>query len=184
MHRKVWFWLPAALVGVWLVFEIMKGGASVPVGRKASVLPEGGLRDQGPAPELTIGTASGPTRLSSLKGKVVLIDFWATWCSPCRMSIPGVQRLYEKYRGQGFDVMGVAIEHDDGSRVPEFVQAMGMTYPVGLPTSRQEIMDYSPDSLPMMVLVDKKGHIRWIQSGYGGGTEDLLEEKIQTLLKE
>jgi thiol-disulfide isomerase/thioredoxin len=149
-----------------------------------SALVDDTLSDQGPAPELTIGTASGPTRLSSLKGKVVLIDFWATWCGPCRMSIPAVQRLYEKYRGRGFDVMGVAIEHDDGSNVPAFVKAMGMTYPVGLPTSRQEIIDYSPDSLPMMVLVDKKGHIRWIQSGYGGGTEELLEEKIRVLLGE
>src|SRR5256885_731186 len=137
----------------------------------------------GPAPEITLTAPDGKKiSLSDYKGKVVLIDFWATWCGPCRASIPALEALYAKYHGKGFEVIGAAMERDDGSQVPGFVKAMGMNYPVGLPTSREQIEAYAPSSIPLMVLVDKNGNIQWKLQGYVQGFEDELASRLDNLL--
>src|SRR5688500_179780 len=75
----------------------------------------------GTAPDITIAPIGAErVSLSDFKGKVVLVDFWATWCGPCEASIPAIQRVYDKYRARGFEVLGVAMEHDDGRGVPAF----------------------------------------------------------------
>jgi len=137
-----------------------------------------------PAPDIAIRHAGKEVRLSQLRGKVVLIDFWGTWCGPCRMSIPGIQDLYERKRDRGFAVVGVAMEQDDGSSVPVFAKEMGMTYPVGLPISEKSVADYQVRSVPLMVLVDKRGNIRWRQEGVSAETDLLLEQKVEELLGE
>jgi len=130
--------------------------------------------------------AGGKTvSLSSLKGKVVLLDFWATWCGPCRMSIPGIQKLYDKMHAQGFEVIGVALERDNGEQLPAFVAEMKMTYPAGMFTSQDEVMPYSSGSIPQMVLIDKKGMIGWLPSaGYSTEMEAELETQVKKLLAE
>src|SRR5258706_8954415 len=67
-----------------------------------------------PAPDIGVKTGSGQVKLSDLRGKVVLLDFWATWCGPCRMSIPGIERLYEQKKARGFEVLGIS--KDDQAR--------------------------------------------------------------------
>jgi thiol-disulfide isomerase/thioredoxin len=137
----------------------------------------------GPAPEMAIVTQQGGrTALSDLRGKVVLIDFWATWCGPCRMSIPGIQKLYTKYRDRGFEVLGVALERDDGSQIPAFVKEMGMTYPVGMPAQRELVNGYDPRSIPLMVLVDRAGNIQWRQEGFSRDIEAEIESRVTNLL--
>src|ERR1041385_6236568 len=74
--------------------------------------------ENAPAAELVFPTPDGKNiRLSDYKGRVVLIDYWATWCGPCRQSIPGIIDLYKKYGDQGFQVIGPALEHDDGRNI-------------------------------------------------------------------
>jgi|DewCreStandDraft_4_1066084.scaffolds.fasta_scaffold47763_2 thiol-disulfide isomerase/thioredoxin len=121
-------------------------------------------------------------RLSSLKGKVVLLDFWATWCGPCRMSMPGIQQLYTEKRDKGFEVLGVAIERDSNAPVRQVLEALGVTYPAGFPVSKQEVEAYNPSGLPTMVLVDRGGRIRWRQEGYSQQLEQELRALVEELL--
>lgn len=136
--------------------------------------PAASLTDRGPATDIGIKTPSGIVNLSDLKGKVVLIDFWATWCGPCRMSIPGIEKLYAERRADGLEVMGVAMEHDGGENVPSAVSQMGMTYPVGLPKDREPIKKYVKGAIPTTALVDRHGNLRWLQEGYS----DLVEAQM------
>jgi cytochrome c biogenesis protein CcmG, thiol:disulfide interchange protein DsbE len=172
LRLKVILAMFVAVLVVWMV--VGTGTGKGPVRSKDPV----------PAPDISIQTGGKLLRLSDLKGKVVLLDFWATWCGPCRMSIPAIQRMYEKKRNSGFEVMGIALENDDGSQIPGFVQDMGMTYPVGLPTSRQEVAPYSSGSIPLMVLIDRAGKVRWHQEGYSSSVDRELAEQVDKLLSE
>src|SRR5437016_8335720 len=96
-----------------------------------------------PAPEIGVRTKAGSVKLSDLKGKVVLLDFWATWCGPCRMSIPGIERLYEKNHARGFEVLGISKDDNAaGPAIASFIKEMGMKYPAGLPITQESLSDY------------------------------------------
>ncbi len=149
-----------------------------------SVLSNTPAKNAAPAPELTINTKSGPLSISSLKGKVVLVDFWATWCGPCRMSIPAIVRLYDRRHSEGFEVMGAALDSDGGARIPSFVKEMGMTYPVGMPVSQEQIARWGPNNIPLMVLVDKQGKVRLRAEGFSSEGETELGDTVKQLLNE
>jgi thiol-disulfide isomerase/thioredoxin len=140
-----------------------------------------------PAIEIAIKAANDHDRvvsLSSLKGKVVLLDFWATWCGPCRISIPGIQKLYEKNHAKGFEVLGVSSDQD-ASAIPGFLREMNMTYPAGVPVSLDQVQYYVSGSIPQMVLVDRKGNISWAPpAGFSPQMEVELGERVESLLKE
>lgn len=135
------------------------------------------------APDLTIHTATGDKRLSSLRGKVVLVDFWATWCPPCRESIPHVVDLYRRRHDHGFEVLGVSLDESD-SVVASFGKLQAIPYPIGRPTSETTVSDYGAESIPTMALVDKQGRVRWRQTGFSSDTEAELSAQVDALLKE
>ncbi len=149
-------------------------------------------REMGPAPDIAIAADNAvdnirgkSVRLSDLKGKVVLIDFWATWCGPCRMSIPGIQSLYEKLHGRGFEVMGVSLDSNPSADVAGFIREMKMTYAAGRPSSMDNVQSYTTGSIPQMVLVDRQGRISWKpQAGYSSQMETDLTEHVEKLLAE
>jgi thiol-disulfide isomerase/thioredoxin len=146
--------------------------------------PTADLKNLGPAHDIGIKTDKGEIRLSQFKGKVVLLDFWATWCGPCREAIPGVEDLYEKNRSRGLEVLGVALERDNGESIPAFMESHKMTYPVGMPTNIDDVVRFSTGSIPLTVIVDKKGQIRWQQNGWMSKLDEIIPVVVDKLLKE
>ena len=138
------------------------------------------------APEIALPVKRGapPVPLSAWKGKVVLLDFWATWCGPCRESIPEIELIYQKYHAKGLEVVGIST--DAPSDVPKIAAAMkklGMTYPVVLSSDIPDIeTKYEHPGLPHMFLIDKKGNISDSITGYRPGSN--LDAKVEALLNE
>lgn len=145
-----------------------------------------GLLPPGPAPEMRIKSPDGKTySLSDFRGKVVLVDFWATWCGPCAMSIPVLEDVYRRRQSEGFEIMGVALERESGP-VADYVTQMQMTYPVGLPDPPDSVRNWLPSGtgIPAFFLVDRKGNIRFSQSGFDPSKEHEIEDRVVALLKE
>lgn len=119
-------------------------------------------------PGFNLGTTTGTIdNIDNYAGKVVLLNFWATWCLPCRKEIPMLQTLQDQYGHEGFQVIGIAM--DDVSRVREFVAELGIEYPnlVGAGDVMLTGLSYgnSSGALPYSVLIDRQGTIRWREHG-------------------
>lgn len=117
-------------------------------------------------------------RLSDLKGKVVLLDFWATWCGPCRQSSPEVEALYRKYKDQGFEVMSISNEAED--LLLDHKKKAGTTYPVFREELQEASGPYRVTGLPTFILIDRQGRIVGDLRGYGPG---LLPELVEPAMK-
>jgi len=117
--------------------------------------------DQGsPAPDLVLQSLDGPqVSLSQYKGSVVLINFWATWCPPCKEEIPTLEAAYRAHKDRGFVILGVDVG-EPGSVVRNFVKEMGISYVVLLDEQERMLVRYGGVGLPMSVLVDRDGIIR------------------------
>lgn len=134
------------------------------------------------APEFSVKDLSGRTvTLASLKGQVVLLDFWATWCPPCRMSVPELEKLHEEYAGKPLKVVGISMDQET-DRVPAFVKKARVTYLVALGVSSTVAQDYQVEGLPTFVLIDKEGRVvrRWV--GYDQRLPAQWRESINELL--
>jgi len=137
-----------------------------------------------PAPDFSLRTLDGErVSLARLEGEVVLVNFWATWCPPCRLEMPGFQSVYEDYRDRGFSVVGLATDVAGAGLVESFVRENGITYPVAMASDEVRLRYGGVDGLPQSFLVDKQGRVRKIVSGvFSEGTlrravEDLLAEE-------
>ena len=123
------------------------------------------------------------TRLQDHQGKVILIDFWATWCIPCHESAPILEKLYQKYQKDGLSVVGISV--DNNSRpVSGFVKRFNLNYTVALDPENETMSNYGVYGIPTLFLVDRQGRIRERWIGYNFELETTLEVKIQELLKE
>ena len=150
------------------------------------------------APEIFAETwlNSNPLKLKKLRGKVVVIDFWATWCSPCRAVIPSLVETYEKYKNDGLVVLGYTrlygsyrddiqrlgpVEPKDEIRLNgEFLKRFNMTYPVAIAHDKKGFEDYSIRGIPTLIFIDKKGKIADFK--IGSGNEQYVLDRIQQLL--
>ncbi len=139
-----------------------------------------------PAADFTLpvlGTDGRPTgdrmRLADQRGKVVLVDFWATWCRPCQMSTPILVRIADRYRARGLVVMGVNVDEGSPEMVGPFMRHFGITYPV-LYDDGQAQSAYSIRALPTAVLIDRQGRIRRVHTGLA--EERDLADQIEHLL--
>lgn len=135
-----------------------------------------------PAPDFTLTTLTGEEiSLSAEKGKVVFIDFWASWCPPCRAAIPAVAELRETYDKDEVAVFGINVEQNV-DKVRRFVKKKGAHYPVAL-ADQKTIYAYQVQGIPAFYIVDQKGEIVQNYSGYSRGALDEWKGVIDGLLK-
>src|SRR5256884_8100570 len=113
-----------------------------------------------PAPDFTLPTLSGvPIRLAELRGKVVLLNFWATWCVPCRTEMPILEALYQRYKDRGLEVLTVNLDMRSTAGVEAFMQEVGVTFRVGLDPSWSTAQAYRVLGLPTTYLIDRAGNV-------------------------
>ncbi len=129
-------------------------------GVEVDLIPAG---NRAPANEFTASylNTSDIKGLASVKGKVVILDFWATWCGPCRMEIPGLVRLYQQFRGKGLEVVGLSVEVNDNRPKEYFDKFMSenqITYPMGLATM-DTLRNYGVNPIPSTFFLDKNGKV-------------------------
>jgi thiol-disulfide isomerase/thioredoxin len=125
---------------------------------------------------------SFPASLAALRGKVVVLDFWATWCGPCRFVAPKLDALQTRYGAQGLSVVGISTE--DASDVAPFAQQMGIHYGVGSDPHGKTTRAYGVVSLPTLVVIDKRGTVRDVSIGYDPLSDARLDATVRSLLAE
>jgi peroxiredoxin len=150
--------------------------ASMPV--LAAVTP------QAAAPDFTLKSAEGRNlRLQEQRGQVVLVNFWASWCGPCKQEMPHLNRLYDKYRASGFTLLAVNID-DDARHGAATAAKWGLRFPVLLDADKTVTKLYDLGAMPSTVLIDRDGRVRYLHRGYREGVEDTYERQIRELVKE
>ncbi len=152
----------------------------------AFVLPAFAATTSSPAPTFQISGRGGKTvDLAQYKGQVVMINFWATWCVPCRQEMPLLEDIYKKYKPMGFTLIGVNVEPKTGdpegwlSKLPKPV-----TFPVGFDVDSKVSKLYNVAGMPTSVFIDRKGNVREVHKSYRPGDEDYYLTQIRSLLKE
>lgn len=135
-----------------------------------------------PAPAFALPAQSGAKHVSldEAKGKVVLVDFWATWCGPCKASFPKYQALAQKY-SDDLVVIGIA-EDDESDGIQEFARETGATFPLAWDKDKNIAKEYRPDSMPTSFLVDGNGLVRFVHSGFRDGDEKEVEKRVKSLV--
>lgn len=138
-----------------------------------------------PAPEFTapLFTSSATVKLADYRGKVVYLDFWASWCPPCRAAFPQIEKLYGKYRGKGFEVLAVNqdTQREEGLK---FLATQSVTFALLADPDHQIAAAYSLKAMPSAYLIDRKGVIRHIHYGFKNNSATVLEEQLVALLGE
>jgi cytochrome c biogenesis protein CcmG/thiol:disulfide interchange protein DsbE len=133
------------------------------------------------APDLTLQTLDGETvALSELRGQAVLINFWASWCPPCRNEMPAIQQVYEEYRDEGFTVLAVNSQEQE-ARVVAFAEPLGLTFPILIDRDGSVFDAYQVAVLPTTFFVDRAGVIQGVTTG-GFLSRAFFESEIAPLL--
>jgi len=142
-----------------------------------------GLTGQ-PAPDFALKSSTGKNlRLSEYRGDVVMINFWATWCGPCRQEMPLLDELYSRYQRVGFSLLGVNID-DDSGKAMNMVSELGVSFPVLFDARKEVSRLYAVDAMPVTVILDREGTVRHVHQGYKPGYEQKYLEQIRALLRE
>ncbi len=136
------------------------------------------------APDFALKSSTGENmRLSEFRGDVVMINFWATWCGPCRQEMPLLDELYARYERVGFNLLGVNID-DDSRRAMQMIEELGVDFPVLFDARKEVSKLYEVDAMPVTVLVDREGKVRHVHHGYKPGYEEKYLDQIRSLLRE
>jgi peroxiredoxin len=138
----------------------------------------------GAAPDFDLASRDGGrVALSDLTGQVVMVNFWATWCGPCRQEMPQLEALYERYSDLGFTLLGVNVE-EDSSGADAFLADTPVSFPILFDPENQVSELYNVVAMPSTVLIDKSGNLRFIHHGYQPGYENEYQSQIRALIRE
>ncbi len=138
----------------------------------------------GPAPDFTLTSRDGQAvSLSELKGQVVMINFWATWCGPCRQEMPLLEQLYTRYESLGFTLLGVNVE-ENSKDADVFLKDTPVTFPILFDPENGVSKLYNVSAMPSTVLVDRAGNVRFLHHGYQPGYENEYQNQIRALVRE
>ena len=136
------------------------------------------------APDFALKSSSGENlRLSEYRGDVVMVNFWATWCGPCRQEMPLLDQLYSRYQRVGFTLLGVNID-DNSGKAMTMAKELGVSFPVLFDSKKEVSKLYQVDTMPATVLIDREGTVRFIHHGYKPGYENEYLDQIRSLLRE
>jgi cytochrome c biogenesis protein CcmG, thiol:disulfide interchange protein DsbE len=139
-----------------------------------------------PAPDFevpTVANGKGRVSLSNLRGSVVLVDFWGTFCEPCKKSFPKLQDLHAKYSAEGLKIVGISEdEADDKDKIPGFAETYGAKFRLAWDGEKAAARTYKPETMPSSFLIDRKGVVRYAHVGYHDGEEVEVEKEIKELL--
>ncbi|HEX9105362.1 MAG TPA: TlpA disulfide reductase family protein [Polyangia bacterium] len=125
--------------------------------------------------------AGSPLKLSSLRGKVVLVDFWASWCEPCKKELPLLDKMAPKLRAKGIEIVAVNID-DDKAKAADFVKSHGLHLTVVPDSTKKIVAAYEPPKMPSSFVVDKAGVVRAVHGGFEPGDEGKIEAELTQLV--
>ena len=136
------------------------------------------------APDFAAKSDSGRNvRLSELRGQVVLINFWASWCSPCRQELPLLNKIYTQYRNAGFMLLAVNVD-DNRKDADAMLKRLNLRFPTLFDGSKKVAKLYGVDTMPATLVIDRDGRVRYVHRGYYDGYERKYEQQVRELLKE
>ncbi len=136
------------------------------------------------APDFTLKSNKGKNmRLAELRGNVVMLNFWASWCGPCRKEMPLLDALSQRYGAAGFTLLGVNVEEDPRAG-DKIIEEMGITFPILYDAESDVSQAYNVDAMPTTVMIDKDGKIRYVNRGYRAGDEEKYRKQIRELIRE
>lgn len=186
--NRRWLTLTISVLALGVVWTLVW---RAPVTATTNGAPPPNPREGFSAPDFTLellgGGQAGPeeTRrvtLSELRGKVVLINFWATWCPPCRAEMPAIEKVYRTFKPLGLEVLAVNLtDQDSETAVAAFVQELGLTFPIPLDRNGDVSARYTLRGLPSTFFVDRQGVIRSVVVG-GPMSEALIQSRVEELL--
>lgn len=142
--------------------------------------------ESGVAPDFSWKDEKGTlVKLSDLKGYVVILDFWATWCGPCKDTIPHIEAIYEEFQGTNLIVLGIdTFERATQEEVQQFVQKNGMKYLIVQDKDNKVAAKYGVTGIPRIFVINKEGRISKTIIGYDPEMKNILKTEIEKLLKE
>lgn len=139
---------------------------------------------EGPAPDFTLKSNNGSNlRLSEQRGNVVLINFWASWCGPCRQEMPLLEEIQKKYSRLGFTILGVNVDKDM-AKADKILRDIPVTFPVLYDPTGDVSKLFDVDAMPTTIIVDRNGNMRFLHRGYKPGYEDDYIAQVKQLIRE
>ena len=174
-----YFWLFASTI---LLFLVVNSALAHEESFKAmGVVPP---RNEMPAPDFTLQTSNGNSvSLSDFKGKAVLLNFWATWCVPCKKELPSMQKLYDAAKLDGVEVVAISIDRDKKDRIQQYIKNYNLTFPVLLDPSQKVRKDYFIMGLPTSYLIGADGKLKGFISGAREWNSAASKKMFSTLVQ-